>query len=51
MSTETTICGHCKKAGGTKELHSCPFQEEIHDNYLESCNCCEECVHECLMDI
>lgn len=42
-------CGRCEKPG--EPDHSCPFAEEIHDNYDKQCNCCDECRHECLMDI
>lgn len=36
---------------GTEELHSCPFSEEINNNFKARCNCCRACVHECCMDI
>lgn len=44
-------CQRCQSLQGTWELHSCPFAEEINDNYSESCNCCPDCEHECCMDI
>ena len=31
--------------------HSCPYAGEIHDDYESECNCCDECTHECAMDI
>ena len=35
-----------------KELHSCPFAEEINGNDdPEFCTCCDDCRHECCMDI
>ena len=34
------------------ELHSCPFAEEINGNDdPEFCTCCDDCRHECCMDI
>lgn len=34
------------------EPHSCPFAEEIGDNNdPEYCTCCDDCRHECCMDI
>jgi len=43
-------CQHCKKAGSVL-LHTCPYLEELHDDYETKCNCCEDCQHECLMEI
>lgn len=34
------------------EYHSCPFQEEINNNYdPEYCTCSEEDIHQCTMEI
>ena len=35
----------------TREMHPCPYQEDIWDNHDDSCFCCEDCTHECAMDI
>jgi len=44
-------CQNCKNKV-PDVLHSCPYQEEIHDNTdTKNCNCCDDCMHECLMDI
>lgn len=46
------LCG-CHHNNGTNlatEPHTCPFAEEIRGSY-ELCNCCEECEHNCAMDI
>ena len=40
-------CGNLK----TLELHSCPFSEEIHEDYEPHCQCCPDCEHECARDI
>jgi len=40
---------NCKER--TKELHSCPFAEEIYDDFSLSCNCCASCERECADDI
>lgn len=34
-----------------EEPHTCPFSEEIHDDYESTCTCCRECAHQCAMDI
>lgn len=34
-----------------EELHPCPYEMEINDNYENVCNCCEECESECSADI
>ncbi len=44
-------CGLCGKPNGTVEAHSCPYAEEINDDYTEGCNCCKECCTDCAMDI
>lgn len=34
------------------EPHSCPYADEIGDNDdPEYCTCCDDCMHECAMDI
>lgn len=48
-SNENTKCQRCKDEG--KELHSCPYKEEINGDYNSKCNCCESCRQECLYDI
>lgn len=44
------VCQNCEKAPA-EEPHSCPYSEEINDDYEKQCNCCKQCRHECLMDI
>ncbi len=40
----------CGKEGNP--LHSCPYASEIGGNDNEEyCNCCDECRHQCAMDI
>jgi hypothetical protein len=33
------------------EPHTCPFAEEINDDGETLCRCCDDCTHECAMDI
>lgn len=33
------------------ELHTCPFQEEIHNDFTFLCACTDEQMYECYMDI
>ena len=35
----------------SKELHTCPYREEIHGDYETLCDCDEEQQHQCAMDI
>lgn len=42
--------GKCNCGADGKELHTCPFAEEIHDSPA-LCNCCKNCTHQCAMDI
>lgn len=43
----------CQGCGVNKAepMHTCPFSEDINDDYETLCNCCDECRHECCMDI
>lgn len=43
----------CERCGAPVPpgLHPCPFAEEINNHFEDVCNCCEECAHECAMDI
>ena len=47
---EYSKCQRCSKEG-TNNLHSCPYDEDINGDYEDKCNCCEDCQHECAMDI
>lgn len=49
-------CSRCdgdfQEEGEVVVNHSCPYAEEINDNYDPSfCNCCKECRRQCCMDI
>ena len=35
----------------SKELHTCPYREEIYNDYESLCDCDEEQQHQCAMDI
>lgn len=45
----------CDARGGCKnpaaEPHTCPFSEEINGDSESLCNCCDDCMYECAMDI
>jgi hypothetical protein len=54
LKTEEEIgyrCQSCSSREGTVDLHACPYQCEINDNYEDGCNCCPDCEHQCAMDI
>ena len=43
-------CNKCDKP--SPGWHSCPYASEINDDEdPEYCNCCDDCTHECCMDI
>lgn len=44
------LCGRCNK-NKASEWHTCPYNEEINEDYETQCNCCEECMSECADDI
>lgn len=33
------------------ESHSCPYQQDIHDDELFKCNCCDSCTQNCIESI
>jgi hypothetical protein len=33
------------------EPHTCPYAEDINEDYETKCTCCESCEQECAMDI
>ena len=44
------LCPRCNKNPATED-HTCPYGEEINNDFDSTCNCCDECAHECAMDI
>jgi hypothetical protein len=40
-----------EQVNDSKELHTCPYREEIHNDYESLCDCNEEQQHQCAMDI
>jgi len=45
---EPELCPECKERPAVPG--SCPYQSEINDTDF-ACDCCDECRHECAMDI
>lgn len=43
-------CGKCEKEGSVVP-HTCPYAEELGDDYETLCDCCSECTADCAMDI
>lgn len=43
--------GYCHGMNLAKPAHTCPFKEEINENYETTCICYDACQHECAMDI
>ena len=43
-------CDGCGR-DGTIQPHTCPYQEEIRNNFDCLCNCCDDCMKECSNDI
>lgn len=42
---------HCKGKGIADDDHTCPFNDEIHPEVIDLCNCCEVCARGCARDI
>ena len=49
--TEKCEGGHCKGKNDAEEPHTCPYAEDINDDHESLCTCCNDCAHECAMDI
>ena len=50
VGLDADLC-KCGKNPAT-ESHSCPYAEDIGDNDdPDYCTCCDDCRHECCMDI
>lgn len=48
---EFGVCA-CQQCGGEAQgSHTCPYKEEIHDDYETECNCCDNCRQSCCDDI
>lgn len=46
-------CEKCQGCGinSATEPHTCPYSVEINDDDKTLCTCCDDCCHECAMDI
>lgn len=44
-------CGNGCHNPESKELHDCPYAEELYPEYHQKCHCCEECEYQCAMDV
>jgi len=44
------FCSNCKIAEAER-LHTCPFREEINNDFETTCDCCSDCEGECHADI
>lgn len=53
MKTEDKLhnCKKCNSKEGTVELHSCPYDSDIHGDDTPTCNCCQYCVQQCCDDV
>ncbi len=44
------LCSHCETRP-REEDHTCPFAEDVNGDFDSLCDCCDDCTHECAMDI
>ena len=47
---DKTLCKRCQHNDACKP-HTCPYLVDIYNDCETLCNCCEECMHECSMDV
>lgn len=50
-SNSVDSCESCNSNDISGETHTCPFREEISNDYEFECNCCEDCTNDCTMSI
>jgi hypothetical protein len=43
--------GRCEGKNAALELHPCPYAEDVCDDHDSLCNCCEDCMEDCSMDV
>jgi len=46
---EEYTCDKCGKPGSSP--HSCPYQSDVNEDNNFLCNCCDDCMQNCLDDI
>ena len=49
MQNGAELCSRCKE-NHAEQLHTCPYQVEIHGNE-GLCDCCSQCIGDCQEDI
>lgn len=50
MIQKDKLCDKCGVNPAT-ELHPCPYNVEMYEDYRKNCICCPECEWECLQDV
>lgn len=41
----------CHRKNPAQNNHTCPYAEEIHNDHDTECDRCDNCIHECCMEI
>jgi hypothetical protein len=44
------MCGGCEKRPALP-THPCPYRYELSAEESDHCNCCDDCMYQCAMDI
>ena len=47
---EDEKCQSCQNEEAL-ELHTCPYREDVSNDFETLCNCCNNCISECCQDI
>lgn len=45
------LLGPCKCGQEGRDMHTCPFKDEIENDKESLCNCCENCTYDCAMEV
>ena len=52
QATYDVLCfGHCRCGKPGTDEHTCPYSEEIGNDFTTLCNCCDQCAGQCADDI
>ena len=43
------LCPNCDGIG--QEPHTCPYQEDVNEDSVSLCTCCDSCIEDCTADI
>lgn len=49
--TNYTCSGKLKCTNRAKKKHLCPYKQELFDDQKSKCNCCDDCMNDCVQSV